>query len=229
VFETTQKQWELVTGNRPSYFTNETCYATRPVEKVSWNMIRGDASTYNWPETNSVDEASFLGVLRLKSGLTALDLPTEAQWEYACRAGTTSKYNNGGNTEADLMKLGRCLFNQKARGYEESDVDFARHEPDGKGGCLDGHTVVGSYLPNAWGLYDMHGNVWEWCLDRRGDLSGGVTDPQGPSSGAGRVIRGGSWSSNADSCTSSGRMASKSSYLGVSFGFRLCMNPKLGK
>ena len=78
VFETTQRQWELVTGERPSWFTNETYYATRPVEQVSWNMIRGNADTYNWPDVQGVDPESFLGVLRQKTDLNALDLPTDA-------------------------------------------------------------------------------------------------------------------------------------------------------
>ena len=224
VFEVTQKQYKLVTGNNPSKFKGD----MRPVEWLSWNMIRGDSATYNWPSSANVDSSTFIGKLQARTGLT-FDLPTEAQWEYACRAGTTSSFNNGGDSEADLMKLGRCLFNQKARGNKESDESFAKHKPDGKGGCLEAQTVVGLYLPNAWGLYDMHGNMWEWCLDRRGDLSSGVTDPIGLSSGKGRVIRGGSWSSSADNCTSSYRMASKSSHPGMSFGFRLCMNPKLGK
>ncbi|MBQ6338367.1 MAG: formylglycine-generating enzyme family protein, partial [Kiritimatiellae bacterium] len=182
VFEVTQKQYELVTGSNPSQYKGD----LRPVEQVSWNMVRGDSSTYNWPSSANVDPNSFMGKIQARTGLN-FDLPTEAQWEYACRAGTTSPYNNGGDSEADLRKLGRYLFNQRGRGWKESDADFARHEPDGKGGCWEYHTVVGSYQPNAWGLYDMHGNVLEWCLDwRLGDLLGGVTDPQGSSSGKSR-------------------------------------------
>ena len=79
------------------------------------------------------------------------DLPTEAQWEYACRAGTNSEYNNGGDKEEDLKQVGRYKGNQS----------------DGKGGS-NGPVPVGSYLPNAWMLYDMHGNAIEWCLDYGG-------------------------------------------------------------
>jgi len=93
----TQWQWELVMGKNPSYFTNATCYATRPVEQVSYYDIR--ESTNNramntirlyWPATNAVDADSFMGKLRGKTGLTGFDLPTESQWEYACRAGNRS-------------------------------------------------------------------------------------------------------------------------------------------
>ena len=225
VFEVTQKQYELVTGNNPSKFNGD----MRPVENVSWNAIRGDSSKYNWPSSANVDSSTFIGKIQARTGLT-FDLPTESQWEYACRAGTTSQYNNGGDSETDLKKLGRFLLNQKLRGWKEPDANLARHESDGKGGCMDAHTVVGSYLPNVWGLYDMHGNVWERCLDWHGDLSSGVTDPLGSSSGSKRVSRGGGWLSSAGNCTSSHR----SNYLGPSdenssYGFRLCMNPSRQK
>ena len=184
VFEVTQKQYDLVTSSNPAYCNgslNGGFYYgdTRPVEQVSWHMIRGDSSTHNWPSVTTVDANSFMGMIRAKTGLS-LDLPTEAQWEYACRAGTTSDYNNGGDTEADLALLGHYYMGRNVS------------------------SVVGVYLPNAWGLYDMHGNVWEWCLDIYGSLSSG-TDPKGPTSGYNRVFRGGGWSSDADLCTSSFR------------------------
>lgn len=168
VFEVTQKQYQLVTGTNPSFYKGD----ARPVEYVSWNTIRG---SNNWPTDKTVSSTSFMGKLRAKTGLE-LDLPTEAQWEYACRADTTSNYNNGGNSEADLKTLGRYSGNRN----------------DGCGGYSQ-HTKVGAYLPNAWGLYDMHGNVWEWCLDW-------FSSPI-------RVYRGGCWDISADYCTSSTRNA----------------------
>ena len=212
IFEVTQRQYELVTGNRPSYFMNTSYYATRPVEKVSYNMIRGSASVANWPSSSAVDADSFMGKLRSRTGIDGFDLPTEAQWEYACRAGTTSKYNNGGDSEDNLKLLGRYWDNGGSvysEGYSE--------------GCTTqyGTAAVGSYLPNAWGLYDMHGNVWEWCLDWYGSRSSGVTDPQGPSSGSCRVPRGGGSSNRADYCTSSSWGSQFPSHVGNSFGFRL--------
>lgn len=174
VFEVTQKQWTLVMGTNPSAYQSNMF----PVECVSYEMIRGSSAGMNWPASNAVDASSFLGKLRAKTGLE-FDLPTEAQWEYACRAGTTSSYNNGGSTANDLKQLGLYAGNVK----QKTDA------------------TVGSYKANAWGLYDMHGNVWEWCLDRYGSLSAG-TDPKGSSSGYSRVLRGGGWSSLAESCTS---------------------------
>ena len=198
IFETTQRQWELVKGDRPSNFNNDLYYATRPVEKVSWNMIRGDSDTYDWPTTNAVDATSFVGVLRLKSGLSNLDLPAEAQWEYACRAGTTTKYNNGSDDESSLDLLGRYRYNG---GMIDDFTSPARD-------CETNHgtAAVGSYNPNAWGLYDMHGNLWEWCLDR-------VDSP--------RAQRGGAYSSNADSSTSSYRSYVNPSARGRNVGLRL--------
>ena len=198
VFEVTQKQYELVTGSNPSQYKGE----MRPVEEVSWNRVRGDSSTYNWPNTTDVDPNSFAGRIQTRTGIN-FDLPTEAQWEYACRAGTTSAYNNGGNTENDLRLLGRYYLNKS----------------DGKGGYSQ-HTTVGSYLPNAWGLYDMHGNAWEWCLGwYGGSLSG--NDPVGPSSGSSRVIRGGGWDGGAEYSRLSNRYGDDPSHAVSSRGFRL--------
>ena len=227
VFEVTQRQYELVTGGNPSESNGD----TRPVEKVSYDMIRGKDAGARWPASSAVDSSSFMGKLRTRTGIDGFDLPTEAQWEYACRAGTASMYNNGGDSKGDLMKLGRFALNQKRRGYREADVDVARHEPDGKGGCLEGHTVAGSYLPSAWGLYDMHGNVWEWCLDWwSARLSSGGTNSVGWPSGTSRVARGGCWySSDADDCTSSGRNNYSPSSRLNRIGFRVVVGPDLLK
>ena len=200
LFEVTQKQYQLVTGSNPSSYTG----AARPVEKVTYNAIRGSSAGSKWPVGTGVDAGSFLGKLRAKTGLE-FDLPTEAQWEYACRAGTSSSYNNGGNSASDLKQLGR----------------YSGDTSDGKGGYSSQHTKVGSYKPNAWGLYDMHGNVWEMCLDWYGSLSGGVTDPTGPSSGSDRVVRGGNWDSAAANCTSARRDYRSPSDANNKLGFRL--------
>ena len=195
IYEVTQKQYQLVTGDEPSKWG----YGSDPVEQVSWNTIRGNSS---WPASSDVSANSFIGRLRAGTGL-AFDLPTEAQWEYACRAGTTSAYNNGGNTTNDLNQLGRYNDNR---------------------GKYDCHEFVGSFQPNAWGLYDMHGNVWEWCLDWYGNLTDRVTDPKGAASGSNRVIRGGGWDSSASACTSSFRNDMNPSAKVDNCGFRLVIN-----
>lgn len=204
VFGITQKQYQLVMGNNPSFYKGD----MRPVESVSWNDIRGDSSTYNWPNVTTVNPSSFIGKLQAKTSLN-FDLPTESQWEYACRARTTSGYNNGGSTDADLKMLGR----------------FKGNQADGRGGYRQ-HATVGSYMPNAWGLYDMHGNVWEWCLDWDGGLNGdAVTDWPGASSGSNRVQRGGDWLGYAIYAGSSYRSNDNPSIRnngnGNSYGFRL--------
>jgi formylglycine-generating enzyme required for sulfatase activity len=157
----------------------------------------------------TVDANSFIGRIRAKTGLS-IDLPTEAQWEYACRAGTTSSYyNNGGNAESDLSTLGRYDGNLN----------------DGRGGYSE-HTKVGSYAPNAWGLHDMHGNVYEWCLDWYGSLTNS-SDPVGSVSGSYRVRRGGCWYYGADSCTSSYRDYDSPSDHNLYYGFRLACSAGL--
>ena len=191
VFQVTQKQFELVTGKNPAFYKGE----MRPVEYVSYDMLRGKEKGAGWPQNNLVDEYSFFGIIRAKAGLE-FDLPTEAQWEYACRAGTNTAWNNGTNLinaikDPELDKLGRYRFNGGVCGELDE---------------LIGHSVVGSYMPNAWGLYDMHGNVWELCLDWYDEYSDDkARDSNEAQSGSLCVIRGGSWLNFSYVCRSAYR------------------------
>ncbi len=198
VFEVTQRQWELVTGTRPSFFSSATYYRMRPVENVLYSNIRG---SLNWPVSEAVDENSFMGRLRARTGLATVDLPTEAQWEYACRAGTTTSLNNGqGIEDGALDVLGRYRLNHPAGSY----LEHASVEPDS-----GGTAIVGGYEPNAWGLYDMHGNVAEWCLD---------------SLASKRISRGGDWRSFAGACRSAARSSSSTQYGYKNLGLRIAVN-----
>ena len=198
VFEVTQKQMGLVLSSKwnPAQFKGD----ARPAQ-LHHADIRGSKKGQQWPATSEVDTGCFLDRIRRRTGLE-FDLPTEAEWEYACRAGTTSKYNNGGESEDDLKKLGRYKENQS----------------DGKGGYSE-HTVVGSYQPNAWGLYDMHGNVWEVCLD-----TGIGLNPKNPTNpGKFRIKRGGSYSSQ--DCPSTVRTGVSMWARWPDSGFRLVFHP----
>lgn len=164
VFEVTQRQWERVMGTWPSYFSNVGCRDALPVEQVGYDMIRGGSAGTNWPACSAVDADSFMGRLREKTRL-AFDLPTEAQWEYAGRAGRSTDFNTGwnilssdGDRDERLDEAGRYLYNGGRPARSSGD-----------GGCEEGTADVGTYEPNAWGLYDIHGNVWELCLDWYGD------------------------------------------------------------
>ncbi len=217
VFEVTQRQWELVMGNRPSYFNNATYYQTRPVEQVSYYDIRENpnntAISPNWPQSSQVHADSFMGKLRAKTGLGTLDLPTESQWEYACRAGTTAALNSGYNltnvnSDAHMAAVGRYACNGGS-GYSQGCAPSA------------GTATAGTYQANQWGLYDMHGNVWEWCLDWYGTYPGAVQNPEGAASGSYRVFRGGSWYYFAGHCRSAYRFLNDPSYRYYGLGFRL--------
>ena len=219
VFECTQEQWKLVMGIRPSFFSNDSCYATRPVEYVSFVDIRGSSSGVGWPENgHAVDATSFMGKLRARTGVM-FDLPTEALWEYACRAGTETALNTGRNltnpsgADAAMAEAGRYRHNGGS-GYTSA--------------CTDeyGTAKVGSYLPNAWGLYDMHGNVSEWCLDRFGEYGSETTDPVGAETGTSRVKRGGDWNIGASqSCRSASRQKEIQTKKVNSIGFRITFQP----
>ena len=129
-------------------------------------------------------------------------LPTEAQWEYACRAGTTTNYSFGD----DGSDLGDYAW------YRENS-NSSTHP-------------VGGKQPNAWGLYDMHGNVWEWCSDWYGDYPDrAVTDPTGTRTGSSRVRRGGSWNYDAEVCRSANRRKYNQLNRFSSNGFRVCLSP----
>ena len=233
VFEVTQRQWELVMGNRPSAFTNETCYATRPVETISYRHIRGNDNGLKWPESKDVDDYSFLGVLRRRVGLSGFDLPTEAQWEYACRAGTKTALNNGKNLTvqnvADIgvecvnaNEIARYSGNNPYRGISQatnskSDVSTAKAT-----------AAVGSYKGNAYGLFDMSGNVWELCLNAEEAIASGSVDPVGGELSVYRQLRGGSWCSSLIDLTSGDHhLWNGHGYNQVdktsTVGFRLCL------
>ena len=190
LFEVTQKQWSLVMGDNPSSFSGD----KRPVEGVSYNAIRGSSLGSQWPASNAVDSDSFLGKLRARTGID-FDIPTEAQWEYACRAGTSTTYSYGNSANGYYM-------------WYYSNSSSQSHE-------------VGTKQPNVWGLYDMHGNLLEWCLDWLGSSLSG-NDPVGSSSGYSRVLRGGGWDILDRYCTSSDRHYYYSpSYSDNNNGFRL--------
>ena len=196
VYQVTQRQYELLMNARPSYFNLTADYATRPVEKVTYENLRGTASAgYDWPNNgHAVMNGGFIGKLRALSGEEGFDLPTDAQWEFACRAGCGAALYNGKEldgltTSANLKPLARYARNGGLANGRDPDA-----------GCTasNGTAKVGSYEPNAWGLYDMLGNVWEWCLDWYQESPIGFDAATGPESGSSRVIRGGRWSSDAD-------------------------------
>jgi len=185
-FEVTQEQWKTVMNGNPSHFKG----AKNPADNISWEASQEFVKKLNEKFGNS--------------GVT-FSLPTEAQWEYACRAGTSTRYGYG-NEEAGLEEYG--WFKSTAGGKTHP---------------------VGEKKPNAWGLYDMHGNVWEWCADwydgnyykqSPSNDPAGPADPKGESGVASRVLRGGSWGDPAFYCRSAYRHCLPPWFCVYSYGFR---------
>ncbi|MDY0168804.1 MAG: formylglycine-generating enzyme family protein [Thermoguttaceae bacterium] len=195
-YEVTQAQWQAVMGNNPSEFQAP----ANPVEQVSWEDIQAFLAKVNAAGPRLVPAA---GTARLATEMKYA-LPTEAQWEYACRAGTTTAF---------------C--------FGDSPAIFGQYGwfTDNSGGKTH---PIGGLKPNAWGLYDVHGNVWEWCADRydRGYYANSPTDdPPGPTSGSDRVHRGGGWNTQSRHCRLAFRRSFAPSYRYSHLGFRLALVP----
>jgi len=194
IFTVTQEEWKALASDvsglnaEPGYFRGNRL----PVEQVSWE------DSQNWlQELNTVEEAAN----RLPRSFQ-YRLPTEAEWEFACRAGTSTRFHFG-----------------------EGEGQLGDHAWYSGNSGRQTHSV-GEKKINGWGFYDMHGNVWEWCEDWYGPLPGGsVTDPRGPVLGANRVFRGGSWGMVPSRCRSAYRVWNKPGYRDYTIGFRLALAP----
>ena len=193
-YEVTQAQWTAKMGSNPSFFVPANGYSsdtTNPVERVSWNMIASGSSSF--------------------MSLTGLRLPTEAEWEYAYRAGTTTAFHsyaaqpNGFNDDTLLGNIAWYSSNSGSQTH-----------------------AVGDKLANGLGLHDMSGNVWEWCQDWYSSTyyaSSPLTNPTGPTIGTNRLIRGGGWDTNSNHCRTSRRLYFTPGTIPIDVGFRVARNP----
>jgi formylglycine-generating enzyme required for sulfatase activity len=180
--EVTQAQWRALMEKNPSFVEGE----GHPVETITWN-----------------DAVEFCRRLSERDG-ACYRLPTEAEWEYACRAGTTTAYHTGGK-----LSTAQANYNGEA---DNPDHGLNRDET----------TPVRSFEPNAWGLYDMHGNVWEWCSDWHGPYDAQpTTDPRGPDEGTTRIVRGGCWVNASAICRSAMRGDTEPMSWNFHFGMRV--------
>ncbi|HVS40578.1 MAG TPA: bifunctional serine/threonine-protein kinase/formylglycine-generating enzyme family protein [Gemmataceae bacterium] len=186
IHQVTQAQWQAVMGSNPSHFKGDYL----PVEQISWD-----------------DAVAFCAALSEKDG-KKYRLPTEAEWEYACRAGTTTPFHFGTTpATAQANYDGNYTYGKGKKGVYRRKT-----------------TLVGSFPPNDWGLYDMHGNVWEWCADWYGEYEkGSINDPKGLIQGETRVVRGGSWRYNPRNCRSACRSRFPPAYRDNLIGLRVCL------
>ncbi len=187
--EVTQAQWKAVMRNNPSCIHEDS--PDFPVEKVSWN-----------------DAKMFIRKLNRMDSGRRYRLPTEAEWEYSCRAGTTTLFNWGDTADCSKANYGVTFIHRECKGQNPGrPVETA------------------SFPPNSLGLYDMHGNVWEWCQDRFGSYSPEkVTDPHGSYSNPERVLRGGGWDVPSRFCRSANRDGAYQGKRDCSIGFRVAAN-----
>ncbi len=196
-YEVTQAQWTAKMGSNPSQFQGSFYpdAANRPVERVSWNMIASGPTSF--------------------MSLTGLRLPTEAEWEYAYRAGTTTAFHSYPTQPTgfdDDTLLGNIAWYWGNNGLQ--------------GSTTYGTKPVGGKLANALGLHDMSGNVWEWCQDWYGPYSSAsVTNPTGPATGTDRLLRGGLWGGNSNSCRASRRYFTAPADIYFGIGFRVVRTP----
>jgi len=189
--EVTQSQWKSIMGDNPSFFQN--CGGDCPIEQVSWNVVQ-----------------EFLERLNKIENSGKYRLPTEAEWEYACKAGTETPFS-----------FGSCLTAKEANYDGNFPFTNCPKEP-----YLEMPVSTTAFLPNPWGFVGMHGNVWEWCSDWLGDYSDGAdTNPKGPAKGSLRVIRGGGWNSYAQACRSGNRSGGDPSKGFANLGFRVVREP----
>ena len=198
--ELTQGEYQSVMNTNPSYFAREW---GRPVDQLTWD----DATNYCGQLTQRERQEG-----RLPNNWV-YRLPTDAEWEYACRAGTSTAFY-----------LGQALRSGMANFGGPEEYDAAVGIIGNSAGIFLGQTTpVGSYAPNGWGLRDMIGNVWEWCQDSSASLPGGrVTDPQWPP-GLRRVARGGGWRSGGQFCRSAYKIFENADYRSISFGCRVVL------
>ena len=216
VFPVTMKQYKTFYGTKAPvmdfWFSTYEFSDYLPAAHTSFELLRGQTASYDWPANgHAVASDSVIGKLRSVTGI-AFDLPTDAQWEFACRAGTGTALNTG----LDLSNATACDEMSAAGWYEGNSVtDGAKHP-----------RAVGLKAVNSWGLYDMHGNVWEQCLDWAAAMSAAaVVEPVGPAAGTQKVFRGGSYWDTAFYSRSAFRLVEQGwavTGAGDNMGFRVC-------
>ena len=189
--EVTQKQYKAVMGALPLYIRK--CSEECPVERLSWE-----------------DAQTFISKLNKLEGVDYYRLPTEAEWEYAARAGSITAFANG---EISSVACGGDPTLSEIGWYCGDSKSYPHHP-------------VAQKTPNSWGIYDMHGSVWEWCTDWFSSYpQGSVTDPSGPSDGKERVVRGGGLADTARSCRSANRYSLRPDIMFDNIGLRLVRSP----
>ena len=228
VFEVTQAQYALMTGgSTPSYF--KTDGAMRPVESITYVNIRQKAAEIA-PEPNSA-----IDKLRKLTKVMTLELPSEAEWEFACRAGNgEGRWGNGApylGIEVDPNQPDRNHYNGgMVIVRDETNVVVSTTEPTADCTPEHGTAIVGSYPPNAWGIYDMHGNVAEWCIDQYKDVITDNADGHAVTGGGNRTVRGGWWKTKNNPTTITPAYARAAFRQGIGYaysdktiGFRLVL------